>query len=84
MKKNWKTHWSAISRVFYELEHIVDRVLEDSGTEYGYVRRRNYEKNFLNIIYDLVDNVPRYPGSAHRSGAFLFQGGGQAEYHRQA
>ena len=43
MKENWKTHWSAISRVFYELEHIVDRVLEDSGTEYGYVRRRNYE-----------------------------------------
>ena len=43
MKKNWKTHWSAISRVFYELEHIVDRALEDSGTEYGYVRRRNYE-----------------------------------------
>lgn len=39
MKKNWKTHWSAISRVFYELEHIVDRVLEDSGNEYGYVRR---------------------------------------------
>lgn len=28
---------------FYELGHIVDRVLEDSGTEYGYVRRRNYE-----------------------------------------
>ena len=24
----------------YELEHIVDRVLEDSGNEYGYVRRR--------------------------------------------
>lgn len=40
MKKNRKTHWSAISRVFYELEHIVDRVLEDSGNEYGYVRRR--------------------------------------------
>lgn len=39
MKKNRKTHWSAISRVFYELEHIVDRVLEDSGNEYGYVRR---------------------------------------------
>ena len=26
----------------YELEHIVDRVLEDSGAEYGYVRRYNY------------------------------------------
>ena len=36
------------------------------------------------ISYDLVDNVPRCPGSARGGGAFLFQGGGQTEHHRQA
>ena len=54
MKKNWKTHWSAISRVFYELEHIVDRVLEDSGAEYGHVKRYNgkYFKKLFKFIYN--------------------------------